>query len=131
MGLGFQLFALARGVLALACYFCDVLCIRAGRAAISLPFFGHTVARGTGAFRCRGHGISFFSSMLFSLKRGLRAKGLELSHRMASESVPKAFLLARLSSIAPTQTTICLVLLNLCPDRSVISDDLCNSVVSE
>ena len=34
------------------------------------------------------------------------------------------------NSIAPTQATICAVLLIVCGERSVISDDLANAVVS-
>ncbi len=64
-----QLFALARGVLTLACYFCDALCIGAGSAAITLPVCTHTVARGMGAFSCRSYGTSFFSNVLVYLRR--------------------------------------------------------------
>jgi hypothetical protein len=125
-----QLFAPTRGVLALACYFCDVLCIGAGRTAISIPFFRYTVARGMGTFSYRGHGISFFSNVLVSLKKRAVREGLGLSHRMAWELVPKTFLLAHSNSIAPKQAAICAILLIRFGYWNVISDNLASAIVS-
>ena len=56
-----QLFALARGMLALACQFCDTFCVGAGLTTIFLPALRHTVARRTGAFRYCCHDFSFLA----------------------------------------------------------------------
>lgn len=56
-----QLFALARGMLALACQFSDTFRVGAGLTTIFLPALRHTVARRTGAFRYCCHDFSFLA----------------------------------------------------------------------
>jgi hypothetical protein len=120
-----QLFSLARGVPALACYFCDPLCISAGLAAISLPLCRCTVARWMGAFSCCDHGI-----LLICREEAVR-KGMWDSVRGVVVSAETNSYLHTSNSMAPIQTTICAVLLTLGTTAELCLTVCANSVLSE